>query len=262
VSASLRTVVAALAASFTACSLGFGENFSGGPDPSAADAAASDVRDGAGEPSTDATPDGGSSPPDPDLVGWWKLDEGSGTAANDSTGYGNHGELKLGAAWLNAGKYGSAIAFDGVSGSISVTRHPSINPSFRASVAFFVRIEDDAQDNPRLFAFGYGFSLKLNQRRPQISVKGVYAQGSTPIAPNAWHHVAVTFDFGQVAIYYDGYALPLDSNIPSGTLLENDLAPVKVGCDANDAYHFKGGLDDVRLYRRVLAASEVAALAK
>ncbi|MHC4431251.1 MAG: hypothetical protein ACYTBS_05375 [Planctomycetota bacterium] len=30
---------------------------------------------------------------DPSLVGWWKLDEGSGTSVVDSSGYGNDGTL-------------------------------------------------------------------------------------------------------------------------------------------------------------------------
>ncbi len=30
---------------------------------------------------------------DPDLVGWWKFDEGSGSTAADSSNYSNHGTL-------------------------------------------------------------------------------------------------------------------------------------------------------------------------
>ena len=33
-----------------------------------------------------------------DLVGWWKLDEGSGTTTYDSSGNGNHGTLTEGTA--------------------------------------------------------------------------------------------------------------------------------------------------------------------
>ncbi len=46
-----------------------------------------------------------------ELVGWWKLDDGSGTVAVDSSGYGRDGTI-TNATW-EAGKYGTALAFDG-----------------------------------------------------------------------------------------------------------------------------------------------------
>ena len=50
------------------------------------------------------------------LVGYWKFDEGSGTTASDSSGYGNTGTLSTGASapgWTT-GKVGGALSFDGV----------------------------------------------------------------------------------------------------------------------------------------------------
>ena len=49
---------------------------------------------------------------DPDLVGHWKFDEGSGTTAFDSSGNGNDGTLNGGAQWVE-GQLGGAIQFNG-----------------------------------------------------------------------------------------------------------------------------------------------------
>ena len=49
---------------------------------------------------------------DPSLVGWWKLNEGAGGAANDSSGYGNNGTLVGGPIWA-AGQIGGGLEFDG-----------------------------------------------------------------------------------------------------------------------------------------------------
>jgi len=49
---------------------------------------------------------------DPDLVGHWMFDEGSGTAAYDSSGNGNDGTLIGGAQWV-AGQLGGALEFNG-----------------------------------------------------------------------------------------------------------------------------------------------------
>jgi len=38
--------------------------------------------------------------PHPGLVGWWSFNEGSGTVAGDSSGYGNNGTI-YGATWVN-----------------------------------------------------------------------------------------------------------------------------------------------------------------
>ncbi len=55
-------------------------------------------------------------PAEAELVGWWKLDDGSGTTAIDSSGNGNHGTLINSPEWQTAGdnvKVGSsALEFD------------------------------------------------------------------------------------------------------------------------------------------------------
>ncbi len=50
---------------------------------------------------------------DSSLVGWWKLDDGSGTTAKDSSGQGHNGTLTNGPIWTT-GHAGSGLQFDGV----------------------------------------------------------------------------------------------------------------------------------------------------
>ncbi|MBN2130392.1 MAG: hypothetical protein JW741_12890, partial [Sedimentisphaerales bacterium] len=49
---------------------------------------------------------------DPHLVGWWPLDEGSGTTAHDQSGHGNDGTFMGDPQWV-PGVRGGALAFDG-----------------------------------------------------------------------------------------------------------------------------------------------------
>ncbi len=49
---------------------------------------------------------------DPDLVAHWKLDDGAGTTAIDSSGNGNNGVLTGNPQWA-VGKLGGALDFDG-----------------------------------------------------------------------------------------------------------------------------------------------------
>jgi len=46
------------------------------------------------------------------LVGYWQLDETSGTTARDASGRGNPGTLVHNPAWAS-GKFGGAVSFNG-----------------------------------------------------------------------------------------------------------------------------------------------------
>ena len=50
-----------------------------------------------------------------ELVANWRLDDGSGTVAVDSSGNGHDGTLLLDPQWVE-GKYGGALEFGGISG--------------------------------------------------------------------------------------------------------------------------------------------------
>jgi hypothetical protein len=45
---------------------------------------------------------------DPTLVGWWKCDEGAGTTAHDSGGYGNDGAFNGDPQWVE-GYFGAGV---------------------------------------------------------------------------------------------------------------------------------------------------------
>jgi len=49
---------------------------------------------------------------DPNLVGWWTLDDGSGTTALDSSDFGNDGTLAGNPQWVT-GRLNGALEFDG-----------------------------------------------------------------------------------------------------------------------------------------------------
>src|SRR5262245_17258576 len=62
------------------------------------------------------------------LAGYWKLDEGAGGVAGDSSGGGHDGALVGGVAWI-AGKFGKALAFDGATGCVRVPHHAAFESS-------------------------------------------------------------------------------------------------------------------------------------
>jgi len=68
---------------------------------------------------------------DADLVGWWWLDEGAGTMAFDSCGNGNDASFKGAPAWVEDGKFGKAVKFDGSSDYLTAHDSESLDPKVR-----------------------------------------------------------------------------------------------------------------------------------
>jgi hypothetical protein len=78
-----------------------------------------------------------------------------------------------------------------------------------------------------------------------------------------WHHVAATTSTDQIRIYFDG--LPL--SCPGGTagdIVYTAGQAFLVGRHGNgqNTWDFDGNIDEVRIFRRALAADELAALAR
>lgn len=260
---------AILATIAVGCSLGLGENLSGGGDSSDAsttpnDSGTTDSGSSSSSSGSTGSDTGTDAPaaPDPDLVGWWKLDETSGTTAGDSSAFGgNVGMVQGTASWTNAGKRSGAFVFDGAT-SIEMASHPTMELGSKMTVALWVRVDVDV-DDARLFAYGYGFNIKLNNAHPQIEMPAGYWVSKQIVPLGSWHHIAFTFDAGVVNAYYDGFALVAEtSTLSPGAGLGAQTTQVKLGSTLDDTYAMKGALDDVRLYKRVLSAQEIDALVK
>src|SRR5262245_37109459 len=108
----------------------------GGGSPATRDATLAIARDApaTADTSTDRLRQSGSATP----VGWWKLDDGSGTVATDSSRFANDGRL-IGARWTT-GKTGTAAWFDGDSSGIFIPPKQQLSAP-RGTVSAWVKPE-------------------------------------------------------------------------------------------------------------------------
>lgn len=84
--------------------------------------------------------------------------------------------------------------------------------------------------------------------------------GGTTFSLNVWHHVAVTFDRDGVATgYINGTALPTTHSIASlnGLTFDNAQPLILGNRYTASAQRYTGGMDDIRVYARVLSPVEV-----
>jgi hypothetical protein len=199
-------------------------------------------------------------------VCWWKLDDGSGSTAVDSTG-GRNGSLN-GASWTT-GKVSGALSFDGSSDYVTISNNSVFQVTGALTIAAWVYgaswssdpnyasvilRKGDANPNNWQLAINQGYvSLTLDDS------DGSSINGSTHLANNKWYHVAGTWDGSKGRVYVNG---SLDNTPVSHTSsLGTDTRPVYLGGRTGTTDVLNGRLDDVRFYNRCLTAAEIAALA-
>ena len=160
-----------------------------------------------------------------------------------------------------------SLSLDGVAGRVDIADHPALNLSASFSLAAWVKrnqtgsfdaIYDSGQQA------GQWWVLFYPDDKLCFVVQGVSLICSMlTLTDMAWHHVAVVKngDTGvNVTLYVDGVASGGGSvgsiTTPSGAKQIGALGP------GTYTAHFKGNLDDVRLYRRALNTAEVQRLAQ
>ena len=161
---------------------------------------------------------------DPDLVGWWKLDDGSGTVAIDSSGNGYDGTLLGDPQWV-AGQIGGALQFDGSGDSVHVGNAQVFNFPGSFSISAWINIESWTTQNWQNVIVGKegegGRSWQLRRHSGSdfltFTIRGTSGpddpQGTIKPIHGQWHHVVAIYDAdaGTRAVYIDG-ALDVEIN--------------------------------------------------
>jgi hypothetical protein len=216
--------------------------------------------------------------PAPGMVAWWTGDD----TAEDVLG-GNHGTLQNGAGFTRDGEVGSAFSFDGIDDFVKVpgSSRLDVGAGGGFTIETWVNTSDVVAWQPlvewnRGDAYGVHLWLNLNEGG-QTSVGGIYANivgtdriehridsGEARLQPNAFHHVALTFDkaSGATQLYLDG--------IPTGqpkTFLgvtpetSFNLYLGRRPGGGEPVTQFSGAMDEVSIYDRALKQQEIEAIA-
>jgi hypothetical protein len=191
-----------------------------------------------------------------------------------------------------AGTAGKAIHFGEDGGSIEIPYNTKLNPE---SLSISLWLNADVIDANNRFLglhswIGYKFQLQ-EANRPFLTIghaTGAYDRDSEQNLPiNEWHHVVATFGDGKMLFYVDGeliktwedtpnpaksiadnpYNLVIGQDFPSDKYSLGDGTGFDVVGDPNYHViplawggHFKGSLDELRIYNVVLTESQVGSL--
>ncbi|MBW8001314.1 MAG: hypothetical protein FVQ80_04760 [Planctomycetes bacterium] len=203
---------------------------------------------------------------DPNLIALWRLDESSGTTANDSSS-GNHGTVN-GARWTT-GQVGGALDFDGVNDYVSLGNPANLNFTGQITISVWIRPDLIPDDPSVLNIVAHGFAgsptkevyLRINNGMYQI---GSYIEGSLNILSyynipavddGNWVHLVGLHDGSKWMLYRNGVEVSSTTTEPGAVTVDGDWAIGARG--TGTGRFFDGKIDDVRIYDRPLSGLEI-----
>ena len=219
-------------------------------------------------------------------VAWWRFDEGSGSAAADSSGNGLDGDLE-GAAWED-GQVGGALSFDGAAQVVVEAGTALDGLTGEATFAFWINLASYGElesagsfDRSTSYVMRKGdhFGIRiiddpgtitrtLNVRAGagadpgSVNNKGWEAnppQGSVEL--EEWQHFAIVYRNGRIHFHKNGFPVgePADGSL--GSPDESLLTLGNYDEVETVARYLDGLLDEVAIWERPLGEAEILEIA-
>jgi hypothetical protein len=213
---------------------------------------------------------------DPNLLCWWKFDDGAGTTAVDSSGHDHYGTVN-GATWVADGRIGGALEFGGdgdhvldadggdyLNGLDAITVCVWIKSDVTSTEKGFVCfIEPAGGDNGgmRYDAASYKWpgGTNLIKLSMETTSGNMQLEASDNTQTTQWQHVALVWSSNDdLQLYINGQLnKPRGTQSRGGTIEATKLIVGKSVKDVGADDGWDGLVDDVRVYNKVLTADEI-----
>ena len=199
------------------------------------------------------------------IIGEWKMDEGSGTAANDSWGRNNNGTLSgftdttagygdtHTSGWMSSSNCisGTCLKFDGTDDCISFSS--AITTTARTQAGWFYFSQMAATKGSHTYTFSNIYQHLSNNYLYIIGTSDYFNAGITTVG---WYHLALVFsdktnNTGAI-LYVNGVAKNITQQTGLHTI--NDVSYIGVPSSVTTLL---GYADDIRIYDTVIPTSQI-----
>ena len=201
------------------------------------------------------------------LVGQWKMDEGEGALAGDSSGYGADGELIDVVDWVD-GYIGKALDFDGESGYVDCGLGEGqfdVEDGLTLSIWVNQWEMGNGEHNPWLGKGDHAYAIKhwsgglyeffvydtdWHSCHAELDSSHLYT----------WHHFAGTYDGFEMKMYVDG--VPADT-VELESFIQVTDNTLTMGWNSDPSAtgrFFMGQLDEAMIYNVALTDEQILAL--
>ncbi|MCG2661744.1 MAG: hypothetical protein L6437_16045 [Kiritimatiellae bacterium] len=196
----------------------------------------------------------------PKLLLYMPFEDKNASLTRDRSGNSFDGSV-MGATWTSSGKFAGAYCFDGIGDRIDTGEDSAFDfVSGDFSIAMWARKTENVSGSaiskgrsPGIFSWGLFWN-------PPVSAWQMYTtQGGVQwgCSLDTWHHIVVTREGSQLKMYGDGV-------LRDSTSLKRNLSDkatnLTIGAEPGGGSHFKGCLDEIRIYGNALSEAQVQAL--
>lgn len=202
----------------------------------------------------------------PNVVGMWLFEEGSGDQVIDSSGNGHTGVVIDGKLEWAEGKFGKALKFNKDGTRVHVERDDAFNLE-TFTLECWVKLESAGDWQSVVAKRSEGatdtnYIIEVNKTgdipRAAISSGGVWkaglVDGTTVVTDNVWHHLATTYDGKEFKFYVDG---ELEGTQQLSLKPDTSTAPFSIGADSYASKPVIGLIDEVQLLSVALSQADI-----
>jgi len=211
-------------------------------------------------------------------AGIWSFDEGSGTTANDISGWGNNGTFYNSPAWRCAtanpnytpSGQGCSLEFNGTNSYVDVGNHASLsfgNNPF--TIELWYRPDRNPTNTDQMISkfntvtnranyelyYGDFGSNKPGARWTYNNTSWQTLNSNYTTTPGTWYHAVFVHDGTRIYWYMNGQQT--NSANSSGTIDSMPSVTTKIGIRYAVGQPFLGLIDEVRIYATSLTSSQI-----
>lgn len=220
------------------------------------------------------------------LIGYWKMEEGSGTTVDDSSTNNNIGTFGGNATFsstkptLTGETNNYSMVMDGTGDYLNIGNNLSLLQSTKEiTLAAWIN-KNDLLGQEQIFGLtvnGHGsnsrFTMFTNDAKISCGARSTDGETFTEIksansvlTTGTWYHVACAINFSknQMSLYLNGNPVVVDNEITySSSTTDNTTSQASgIGIDEDKSgADYNGYLDEIRLYNRALNGREMQQLA-
>ena len=205
---------------------------------------------------------------DPNLVAWWKLDEGTGDMVVDWSGYAHHGKISGDVRWVE-GIDGGAMEFHG--GIVEMLDYEGVLGTQNRTVTAWIKTTAygdfvswgvTTEDGQKwIFCVNHNDSNGTFEAL-RTECAGSRIVGSTVLTDGQWHHVASVLESGgaptidNIRLYVDGQREIISDSQTANLNTVSEGRKVWLG-EGHHTRPFPGQVDDIRIYDKALTAEAI-----
>ena len=170
------------------------------------------------------------------------------------------------ATWTNAGKYGTALDFNGTSSRVTIADSSSLHLSTGMTLEAWVNpltvsnawsdVIYKPNDNYFLEATAKPGSTPAGGASFGNGGGSVKVFGAAPLTLNTWAHVAFTYDGATLRLYING--VQVSGRAKSGSIATS-TSPLQIGGDSLNGQYFRGTIDEVRVFNVARTQAQIQA---